>query len=187
MELRRNFGQTAALQAGLTAAAGDIIISMDADLQHFPEDLPQFLAKLEEGYDIVCGWRHQRRENALRRWPSRAANALIRNVTGLPIHDFGTTYRAYRSDRASSEAAGGAASVRSCSGSHGGRESRRDSHREREATSRRLELRNRADVKRSARHSLPVLRQAVTWPVLSKHSANWRWLSSRWGSSSSRH
>ena len=98
VELRRNFGQTAALQAGLTAAAGDIIISMDADLQHFPEDLPQFLAKLEEGYDIVCGWRHQRRENALRRWPSRAANALIRNVTGLPIHDFGTTYRAYRSD-----------------------------------------------------------------------------------------
>ena len=71
---------------------------MDADLQHFPEDLPQFLAKLEEGYDIVCGWRHQRRENALRCWPSRAANALIRNVTGLPIHDFGTTYRAYRSD-----------------------------------------------------------------------------------------
>jgi glycosyltransferase involved in cell wall biosynthesis len=98
VELRRNFGQTAALQAGLTAATGDIVVSMDSDLQHFPEDLPQFLAKLEEGYDMVCGWRRHRRENAIRRWPSRAANALIRKVTGLPIHDFGTTYRAYRSD-----------------------------------------------------------------------------------------
>lgn len=98
VELRRNFGQTAALQAGLTAARGDLVISMDSDLQHFPEDLPLFLSKIEEGYDLVCGWRHDRREGVLRRWPSRAANLLVRLVSGLRIHDVGTTYRAYRGD-----------------------------------------------------------------------------------------
>ena len=98
IELRRNFGQTAALQAGLTAASGAIVVSMDSDLQHFPEDIPVLLNKLEEGYDLVCGWRFQRRENAVRRWPSLAANAVIRRVTGLSIHDFGTTFRAYRGD-----------------------------------------------------------------------------------------
>ena len=98
IELRRNFGQTAALQAGLSAAQGDVIVSMDADLQHFPEDLPQFLTLIEEGYDLVCGWRHDRQEGVVRRWPSRAANLLIRRVTRLDIHDFGTTYRAYRAD-----------------------------------------------------------------------------------------
>jgi glycosyltransferase involved in cell wall biosynthesis len=98
LELRRNFGQTAALQAGLSAARGDIVISMDSDLQHFPEDLPQFLSRLEEGFDLVCGWRHARREGIVRRWPSSAANLLIRFVSGLRIHDVGTTYRAYRGD-----------------------------------------------------------------------------------------
>lgn len=98
VELRRNFGQTAALQAGLNSASGDIVVSLDADLQHFPEDIPALLAKLNEGYDLVCGWRHERQEGWLRRWPSRAANAIIRRVTGLPIHDFGTTFRAYRAD-----------------------------------------------------------------------------------------
>jgi glycosyltransferase involved in cell wall biosynthesis len=98
VELRRNFGQTAALQAGLFAARGDIVISMDSDLQHFPEDLPLFLEKLDEGHDLVCGWRHQRQEGIIRRWPSRAANALIRAVSGLTVHDIGTTYRAYRAD-----------------------------------------------------------------------------------------
>jgi glycosyltransferase involved in cell wall biosynthesis len=98
VELRRNFGQTAALQAGLTAARGDLVVSMDADLQHFPEDLPLFLEKIAEGYDLVCGWRHQRREGIARRWPSRAANLLIRLVSGLRVHDIGTTYRAYRAD-----------------------------------------------------------------------------------------
>ena len=98
LELRRNFGQTAALQAGLSAARGDVVISMDSDLQHFPEDLPQFLTKLEEGFDLVCGWRHERREGIARRWPSSAANLLIRFVSGLRIHDVGTTYRAYRGD-----------------------------------------------------------------------------------------
>jgi len=98
IELRRNFGQTAALQAGLAAAAGDIIISMDSDLQHFPEDIPQFLSTLEQGYDLVCGWRHERKEGIIRRWPSRAANLIIKKVCGLKIHDFGTTFRCYRRD-----------------------------------------------------------------------------------------
>lgn len=98
VELRRNFGQTAALQAGLSAARGELVVSMDSDLQHFPEDLPLFLEKIAEGYDLVCGWRHDRREGILRRWPSRAANLLIRLVSGLRIHDVGTTYRAYRGD-----------------------------------------------------------------------------------------
>jgi glycosyltransferase involved in cell wall biosynthesis len=98
IELRRNYGQTAALQAALDQAQGDIIISMDADLQHFPEEIPQFLEKIEEGYDVVCGWRYDRKEGIIRRWPSRMANWLIRKVSGLTIHDIGTTYRAYRAE-----------------------------------------------------------------------------------------
>lgn len=98
IELRRNFGQTAALQAGLAAGAGEIVISMDSDLQHFPEDIPEFLSTLEQGYDLVCGWRHQRQEGIVRRWPSRIANLIIRRAVGLRIHDFGTTFRCYRSD-----------------------------------------------------------------------------------------
>jgi glycosyltransferase involved in cell wall biosynthesis len=98
IELRRNFGQTAALQAGLSCAAGDWIISMDSDLQHFPEDIPLFVEQAERGYDLVCGWRRERREGVARRWPSRAANALIRWVSSVEIHDFGTTFRLYRAD-----------------------------------------------------------------------------------------
>ncbi len=98
VELRRNFGQTPALQAGLGAARGDIVVSMDSDLQHFPEDLSLFLDQIEEGVDLVCGWRHDRQEGILRRWPSRAANWMIRRVSGLSIHDVGTTFRAYRAD-----------------------------------------------------------------------------------------
>jgi glycosyltransferase involved in cell wall biosynthesis len=98
VELRRNFGQTAALQAGLAAARGQIVVSMDSDLQHFPEDLPLFLESIEHGHDLVCGWRHDRQEGIVRRWPSQAANSFIRAVSGLSIHDVGTTYRAYRAD-----------------------------------------------------------------------------------------
>lgn len=98
IELRRNYGQTAALQAALDQAKGDIIISMDADLQHFPEEIPQFLEQIEAGYDVVCGWRYDRKEGIIRRWPSRVANFLIRKVSGLTIHDIGTTYRAYRAE-----------------------------------------------------------------------------------------
>jgi glycosyltransferase involved in cell wall biosynthesis len=93
--LRRNYGQTAALQMGFEQTRGDVVISMDGDLQHFPEDIPMFLAKIDEGYDVVCGWRADRREGILRRWPSSAANWLVRQVTGLTVHDVGTTFRAY--------------------------------------------------------------------------------------------
>jgi glycosyltransferase involved in cell wall biosynthesis len=98
VELRRNFGQTAALQAGLDAARGDVLISMDSDLQHFPEDIPLLVAKIEEGYDLACGWRHERREGIVRRLPSWAANLIIRRVSRLELQDFGTTFRAYRAD-----------------------------------------------------------------------------------------
>jgi glycosyltransferase involved in cell wall biosynthesis len=98
VSLRRNYGQTAALQVGFEHARGAVIVSMDADLQHFPEDIPRLLAKVEEGYDVVCGWRADRQEGRERRWPSAAANWLLRKLTGLTVHDIGTTFRAYRSD-----------------------------------------------------------------------------------------
>ncbi len=95
--LRRNFGQTAALQAGFDEARGEIIISMDGDLQHDPADIPALLTKLEEGYDIVSGWRKRRVDNLIfRRLPSWVANRLMRWLSGVPIHDFGTTFKAYR-------------------------------------------------------------------------------------------
>ena len=98
VSLRRNYGQTAALQVGFEHARGAVVVSMDADLQHFPEDIPAFLDKIEEGYDVVCGWRADRQEGVNRRWPSAAANWLLRRLTGLTIHDIGTTFRAYRGD-----------------------------------------------------------------------------------------
>src|SRR5882672_2147914 len=98
VSLRRNYGQTAALQVGFEHADGDIVISMDADLQHFPEDIPAFLERIDAGYDVVCGWRSDRREGVARRWPSSAANWLVRKVTGLTVHDVGTTFRAYQGD-----------------------------------------------------------------------------------------
>ena len=95
--LRRNFGQTAALKAGFDAARGDIVISMDGDLQHEPEQIPAFVDKLEEGYDIVSGWRAQRQDTWLtRRLPSRVANWAMAKVAHVPLHDFGTTFKAYR-------------------------------------------------------------------------------------------
>jgi glycosyltransferase involved in cell wall biosynthesis len=95
--LRRNFGQTPALKAGFDVACGNIIISMDGDLQHDPEEIPAFIAKLEEGYDIVSGWRAQRRDRWLtRRLPSRIANWLMAKLARVPLHDFGTTFKAYR-------------------------------------------------------------------------------------------
>ncbi len=95
--LRRNFGQTAALKAGFDAACGEIIISMDGDLQHDPEEIPAFVAKIEEGCDIVSGWRAERRDGWLtRRLPSRVANWMMAKVSGVDLHDFGTTFKAYR-------------------------------------------------------------------------------------------
>ncbi len=97
IKLRRNFGQTSALAAGFDHATGEYIIAMDGDLQHDPTEIPLFMAKLEEGYDVVSGWRAQRADNVmLRQLPSRTANWLLRQVSGVEIHDFGTTFKAYR-------------------------------------------------------------------------------------------
>src|SRR2546422_4409809 len=97
VNLARNYGQTAALAAGFDAAAGDVIIAMDGDLQHEPEEIPKLLAKLHEGYDIVSGWREQRVDNLwTRRLPSKIANWLMAKLSGVALHDFGTTFKAYR-------------------------------------------------------------------------------------------
>ena len=97
VKLRRNFGQTPALQAGFDQARGEVIISMDGDLQHDPAEIPQFLAKLDEGYDIVSGWRKDRKDNALiRKFPSWVANRMMKKLVKVQIHDFGTTFKAYR-------------------------------------------------------------------------------------------
>jgi glycosyltransferase involved in cell wall biosynthesis len=97
IKLRRNFGQTAGLQAGFDHAQGEVVISMDGDLQHDPEEIPLFLAKIDEGYDIVSGWRKERKDNALiRKFPSFIANRMMKKLTKVPIHDFGTTFKAYR-------------------------------------------------------------------------------------------
>jgi glycosyltransferase involved in cell wall biosynthesis len=99
VKLRRNFGQTAALAAGFDNAEGEYVIAMDGDLQHDPEEIPRFLEQLAAGYDIVSGWRKQRIDSFwLRRLPSRCANWLMARLSGVPIHDFGTTFKAYRRD-----------------------------------------------------------------------------------------
>lgn len=95
--LRRNCGQTAALSAGLDLARGAILVPMDGDRQNDPADIPRLLAKLEEGYDVVSGWRRDRRDRWLtRRVPSQVANALVARISGVTLHDFGCTMKAYR-------------------------------------------------------------------------------------------
>ena len=97
VKLRRNFGQTSALAAGFDHATGEFILAMDGDLQHDPNDIPAFLEKLDEGYDVVSGWRKVRIDNfMLRRVPSACANWIMARLSGVPIHDFGTTFKAYR-------------------------------------------------------------------------------------------
>lgn len=97
IELRRNYGQTAAMDAGIRHAAGDIIVMLDADLQNDPTDIPMMLAKLEEGYDLVHGWRRDRQDAFVnRRLPSKIANWIIARVTGFPVHDLGCTLKAMR-------------------------------------------------------------------------------------------
>ena len=99
MRLRRNFGQTAALAAGFDEAQGNIIISLDGDLQHDPEDIPALLGKLDEGFDIASGWRKNRVDNAItRKIPSRIANWLMAKASGVDLRDFGTTFKAYRAE-----------------------------------------------------------------------------------------
>ncbi len=97
VHFRRNYGQTAAMMAGFDFAKGDIIIPMDGDLQNDPEDIPLLLAKLEEGFDVVSGWRKDRQDNALKRnAPSIMANKLISWLSGVRLHDFGCSLKAYR-------------------------------------------------------------------------------------------
>ncbi len=96
---RRNFGQTAAISAGIDHARGETIVLLDADLQNDPADIPRLLSKLEEGYDLVSGWRKDRKDNRLTRTiPSNIANWLISTVTGVHLHDYGCTLKAYHRD-----------------------------------------------------------------------------------------
>lgn len=97
LRLTRNFGQTAAMKCGIDAARGEVIVTMDGDLQNDPEDIPRLLEKLEEGYDIVCGWRYRRQDNLwTRKIPSMLANRLIGWLTGVQLHDYGCSLKAYR-------------------------------------------------------------------------------------------
>lgn len=97
LHLRRNYGQTTALVAGFHHSAGDIIVTLDGDLQNDPEDIPVLLAKLDQGYDVVSGWREDRKDDALQRnLPSLLANKLISRATGIKLHDFGCSLKAYR-------------------------------------------------------------------------------------------
>lgn len=96
---RRNFGQTAAMSAGIDHATGDVIVFMDSDLQNDPNDIGILLQKIDEGYDVVSGWRKKRKDKLIsRKLPSRIANWLIARVTGVKLHDLGCSLKAYRSD-----------------------------------------------------------------------------------------
>jgi len=97
VRFRKNFGQTAALSAGFTHARGKVIVAIDADLQNDPADIPKMVAKLDEGFDVVSGWRKKRHDNAITRLlPSKIANWLISTITGVKLHDYGCTLKAYR-------------------------------------------------------------------------------------------
>ena len=99
IQFRKNFGQTAAIAAGVEHSRGEIIVTMDGDGQNDPQDIPQLLTKLNEGYDVASGWRKDRKEPLLkRRFPSVLANWLISELTGVKLHDYGCTLKAYRRD-----------------------------------------------------------------------------------------
>src|SRR5271166_2161665 len=96
VHLRRNYGQTAAIMAGIQYSSGAVIIPMDADGQNDPADIPRLIAKLDEGYDVVSGWRQDREDKASRKLPSMIANRLISRILGVTLHDYGCTLKAYR-------------------------------------------------------------------------------------------
>ena len=99
ISLRRNYGQTAAMSAGIDAAKGEILIPMDADLQNDPQDIARLLEKLDEGYDVVSGWRKNRKDKLImRKIPSWIANSVISKIGGVPLHDYGCSLKAYRRD-----------------------------------------------------------------------------------------
>ena len=98
IHFRRNYSQTAAIMAGVGASQGEIIIPMDGDLQNDPVDIPRLVEKLDEGFEVVSGWRKKREDSEFRRFPSRIANRLISSIFGVHIHDYGCTMKAYRRD-----------------------------------------------------------------------------------------
>lgn len=99
VEFRRNYGQTPAMAAGIDLAQGEILVTMDGDLQNDPDDIPMMVNKLEEGYHLVVGWRHNRQDKLIsRKIPSMIANRLIGTVTGVPIKDNGCSLKVYRAD-----------------------------------------------------------------------------------------
>ena len=96
VSFRRNFGQTAAVQAGIDHSRGEILVFMDGDMQNDPHDIPRLLEKIDEGFDVVSGWRKNRQDDAARVLPSKIANWIIAKVTGVPLRDFGCTLKAYQ-------------------------------------------------------------------------------------------
>lgn len=99
LNFRRNFGQTAAMMAAIDHASGDVIVGLDGDLQNDPADIPKLLAKLDEGFDVVSGWRVNRKDAAIKRnLPSRMANWLISRISGIHLHDYGCSLKAYRTE-----------------------------------------------------------------------------------------
>ncbi len=99
IQFRKNFGQTAAMSAGFDYARGDVIITMDGDLQNDPQDIPRFIEKIKEGFDIVTGWRYDRKDAFIsRRLPSIIANKIISWTTGVALHDYGCTLKAFRKE-----------------------------------------------------------------------------------------
>ena len=146
VRLRRNFGQTAGLKAGFDFARGEIIISMDGDLQHDPEEIPRFLEKIEEGYDLVSGWRHARSDHWLmRQFPSRVANWMMAKLSGIDLHDFGTTFKAYRREIIQEiQLVRRTAPLYSRAGQLHRRENRRSAHHQSGSQERQIQLRHRA-------------------------------------------
>jgi glycosyltransferase involved in cell wall biosynthesis len=96
VSFRRNFGQTAAVQAGIDHSRGEILVFMDGDMQNDPHDIPRLMEKIDEGYDVVSGWRKERQDDAVRVLPSKIANWIIARVTGVRLNDFGCTLKAYQ-------------------------------------------------------------------------------------------
>ena len=99
ISLRKNYGQTAAMSAGFDNSKGDIVITLDGDLQNDPNDIPKLISEINNGYDLICGWRFDRKDKLInRKIPSKIANKLIAHVTGLKLHDYGCSLKAFKKE-----------------------------------------------------------------------------------------
>ncbi len=99
ISLRKNYGQTAAMAAGFDNSEGEIVITLDGDLQNDPNDIPKLISHINEGYDLICGWRYERKDKLInRRIPSKIANKLIANITGIKLHDYGCSLKAFKKE-----------------------------------------------------------------------------------------